>query len=70
MPLDYCLWTEIERRMLEANISGTETKAQYVARLRQTALRLPKGLVKKAVGQMRDRIHETFASKGKHISMD
>ena len=70
MPLDYCLWSEIERRMLDADISGTETKAQYVARLRQTALRLPRGLVRKAVDQMQGRIEETFSCKGKHISMD
>ena len=70
MPLDYSIWAEIERRMLDADVKGTETKAQYLARLRKTALGLPKPLVRKVVLQMKERIQATVASKGKHIAMD
>lgn len=51
-------------------VTGTETQKQYLARLRRTALTLPRAMVKKALNQMRDRILATVASKGKHIAMD
>ena len=70
MPLDYCLWSEIERRMLEADVKGTESKVQYVERLRRTAMTLPKSLVRNAIGKLHGRIQQTFDSKGKHIKMD
>ena len=56
--------------MLDADVKGTETKAQYLARLRKTALGLPKPLVRKVVLQMKERIQATVASEGKHIAMD
>ena len=71
MPLDFCLWNEIERRMIEDDdVEGTETKEQYFARLRHVALTLPRDLVKRCLLQMRERIVGTVASKGKHIAMD
>ena len=70
MPLDYAIWAEIERRMLEHDVKGDETKAQYTDRLRKTAMTLPKVFVRKCVAQMKARIAQTVASKGKHIAMD
>ena len=70
MPLDYALWSEIERRMLDAKIVGVETKRQYLARLRRTALGLPKSYIKKVLAQMKPRIQATVQMKGRHISMD
>ena len=70
MPLDYAIWSEIDRRMCSAKISGEETKAQHIARLRRTALSLPKKYVKKVLAQMKPRIQATVHAKGKHIAMD
>ena len=40
-PLDYCVWAEINRRMRKQesswSASKTESRAQYVCRLRRTA---------------------------------
>ena len=66
MPLDYCLWSEIEKRVLAKPISRDETNEQYLQRLRQTALGLPKALVKKTVLRMKKNIEATFQSKGDH----
>ena len=71
MPLDYCLWAEIEARMLAQDaVAGTETRDQYLARLRRTALTLPRDFVKKALLDMKARIEATAASKGKHVPKD
>ena len=67
MPLDYSLWEEIERRMHDANVSGTENKQRYFDRLRRTALSLPKATVSKAVQKMKGQIQQTVDNKGKHI---
>jgi hypothetical protein len=70
MPLDYSLWAEIEKRMLAMTVNGTESKENWIKRLRQTALSLPRSYVKSTIAQMKDRIEATAASKGKHIKMD
>ena len=69
MPLDYCLWEEIERRMFETVVKGTETKERWLLRLRKTALSLPRPLVKRTILQMKKRIAATYDSKGGHIKM-
>eukprot|EP00973_Karenia_brevis_P013022 1767985-Karenia_brevis.AAC.1 len=60
--LDFCLWAEINRclRKQEAAFpnSKKETMAQFTARLRRTALRLPEPLVTKAVISMKRRVKE------------
>ncbi len=71
MPLDYCLWDDIERRMLEdTSVNGFESRQQFSARLRRTALRLPRALVRSAIAKMKSNIAETKAAKGKHIKSD
>ena len=70
MPLDYSLWAEIERRMYEADVKGTESKERYFDRLRCTALGLPKSLVSKAVLKVKGQIQQTIDNKGKHILRD
>ena len=68
--MDYAIWSEIDRRMCSAKISGEETKAQLIARLRRTALSLPNKYVKKVLAQMKPRIQTFVHTKGKHIAMD
>ena len=45
-PLDYSIWSEINRRMLRSAPAKVESVTAYKARLRQTALRLPKAFVR------------------------
>ena len=69
MPLDFCLWAEIEKRMLENDdIVGTETKEEYFARLRRVALTLPRDLVRRCLLRVKGRIEGTAANKGRHIA--
>ena len=70
MPLDYSLWDEIEGRVLAQVGYEDETKESYAARLRRTALRLPKTLVRSVVGRMKQNIKETVASRGAHTQLD
>ena len=70
MPLDFCLWDEIEARMLDGKSSATESRAAYKARLRRTAMRLPKQLVKNCLSKMKSNILATQAAKGKSTKLD
>ena len=69
-PLDFSLWSEIERRVLDRAPKKVETVAAYKARLRRAALDLPKGLVMKAVGSMPKKIKEVRDAKGGSIKSD
>ena len=69
-PLDFSLWDEIERRVLQRAPKKVETVAEYKARLRRTALALPKELVTKAVGSMPKKIKEVRDAKGGSIKSD
>ena len=69
-PLDYCIWHEIERRMVENNPKSVETVVECKKRLRATALRLPKALVVKAVRAMPSRMRAVARGKGYNIAED
>ena len=69
MPLDYCLWTQIEQRVLAKTV-GDESFKSYRLRLLRTAQALPKRLVTNALLDMRPRIRQTLDSKGAHIKKD
>ena len=66
--LDYCLWSEINKRLRQQEKSfrksKQETKKDFKHRLKQTALRLPDNLVKAAVGSMRRRCAKIVELKG------
>ena len=66
MPLDYCLWDEIEGRVLHKKANADETQSTFEARLRRTALRLPQQLMKSCLGKMKETIDSIVASAGKH----
>ena len=69
--LDYRLWADITRRMRgqEARClkSKKETRAEYKARLRRTALRTSTAFVKSAVKDMARRCKLLVKAKGWHI---
>jgi hypothetical protein len=68
---DYMLWSEINARMRKAEAKWDkgwrETRAQYIARLRKTAMRLPKALIRKSIGDMRRRCARLFDARGNHF---
>ena len=65
MPLDFCLWDDIEDRML-ANSNKKETQDEYVARLRRTALFTSASVIDNCLGKIKANIDETVASGGKN----
>jgi len=70
-PLDYCIWENIETRMLKGGPKkGRETVEQYKARLRQTAMKTSRVLIKKAILNMNARIMAVYKAQGGNIDMD
>ena len=67
-PLDYFLWSEVNRRM--ALKDKLESKLAYMARLRRTAMSIEPPLIKKAIAQMKDRAQAICDNKGGDISLD
>ncbi len=70
MHLDFCLWSQIEKRLYETAPSGDETEEAFLKRLRSIALRLPRQLVRSCLLSMRKRINMTAEAEGAHISID
>ena len=72
--LDYRLWSEINRRMRSQEKSFSkgrrETQAQYMSRLRDTAMALPETYVTKAVQDMHRRVRAVKASEGGYMKYD
>ena len=72
--LDYRLWSEINRRMRRQETSFSrsrrETKEQYLLRLRNTAMALPRTYVTKAVEEMHRRVRDIKGSEGGYIKND
>ena len=68
---DYAVWTEVERRMRrqEQKFSSgkRESRADFMERLRRTALRLPARFINESIMGMRLRCQRLLAAKGGHI---
>ena len=68
---DYALWSEINRRMRAAEAKWpagkTESRKQYLSRLRRTALALPKSFVDASIGGMRRRCKRLHGAGGGHF---
>lgn len=66
--MDYAVWPEINKRMRrqEKRWSSTkrETRAQYLARLKRTAMRLPASFVDRSIEDMRRRCQRCFDADG------
>lgn len=71
MPLSYSIWQEIGCRLWdEKAVSGVESRASVLKRLRTIALKLPRAYVRKTIGSMKSHIEQTRAAKGKQIRAD
>jgi hypothetical protein len=69
-PMDYFLWQEVEKRMAKNAPKRLESVQAFKARLRRTALAIPEAVVRKGVSNMKDRVKNCFANRGKHIAWD
>ncbi len=67
-PMDFAIWPEINKRMRnqEKNWPGSkrETRANYLKRLRRTAMRLPARLIDKTIRDMKRRCQKVYDAKG------
>ena len=70
MPLDFSLWAEIQDRLYRQEVLGNETKKAFLARLRRTAMSLPKSMVERVLAKIPKNIDATVQAKGKHIDVD
>eukprot|EP00439_Symbiodinium_sp_Y106_P061416 s2926_g9.t1 len=70
-PMDYSVWSEINRRLRKQErkfpCNKRETRAEYLSRLRRTARNLPSSFIKKAVGDMSRRCQLLLAAKGRYF---
>lgn len=70
-PMDYSVWSEINRRLRKQEAkfprNKRETRAEYLSRLRRTARNLPSSFIKKAVGDMSRRCQLLLAAKGRYF---
>ena len=68
---DYALWHEVNRRMRLCEQKWakdkTETRKQYLARLRRTALRLPGAFARSSTANMKVRCQRLIEAKGHHF---
>ena len=70
-PLDFSVWSEINRRTRKQESTWpagkTETRREYLRRLKRTALVLPEDYIRKVVGDTRGRCRLIVKAKGGHI---
>lgn len=69
-PLDFGLWQNIEKRMLDTAPKGRETAAAYKKRLRRTALSTPTTLLRSMLESIRDRAKAVYEANGGDIVRD
>jgi hypothetical protein len=69
-PLDYFLWSEVERRMASQTVRKNESLEAYKSRLKRTAMSIPSSLIKQAVGKMKPKAAEIVAAAGGRIQSD
>ena len=69
-PLDFAVWKDVERRILEKKRKGDETRASYISRLRRTAQHTRPAFLRKAVMSMKEKIKEVVEAKGAPIASD
>ena len=70
MPLDFALWEHIRIAMERTDPTGNESALAFKKRLRRTALRTPKAVVRKMVDAMLPRAKAIYDANGGHIAFD
>ena len=69
-PLDYFLWSEVERRMAKHKTKPKKSMAAFKQRLRRTALAIPSPVIRKAVAGMKKRAKAIYDANSHDIAMD
>ena len=69
-PLDFYVWSEIERRMQASRITRVESPAECKARLRRVVRALPREALQKAVQAIYKRAQAVVDAKGGHVRVD
>ena len=69
-PMDYFVWNEINTKMLKSRVKGFESIKKYKARLRRTAMSLPRETVLKAVASLKKRAQAVYDAQGGDIARD
>jgi hypothetical protein len=68
---DYALWKQVNRKMRKQEKkypkSWRETRAQYIARLRRSAMNLPQSFIDNSIGDMVRRCQRLYKAKGGHF---
>ena len=64
MPLDYSIWARIAKQLMDEAPQGTETKKQFLARLRRIATSLPKSYIKSVIAKMRPNLKALVEARG------
>ena len=68
---DYALWKQVNRKMRKQEQkypkSRRETRAQYIARLRRSAMNLPQSFIDNPIGDMVRRCQRLYNAKGGHF---
>ena len=70
MPLDYKIWDEIDKLVLQTAPAGNETKEAFLLRLQQCAKTLPRGMVKSAIARFKDNLQAIVDARGYHPKND
>ena len=70
MPLDYTIWTEIERSLDKSAPAGVESKAAFLNRLEQCAKKLPRAYIVAALAKMKPNIQGVIDARGFHAKND
>ncbi len=68
---DYALWSQINRQMRAAEakwpVGRRETRKQFLARLRRTAMGLTPGFINSSIASMRRRCRLLYEAQGRHF---
>ena len=70
MPLDYAVWTAIEKSMDDTAPVGKESKEEFLKRLELCARTLPRGFVRKVIARMKGNIQGIIEARGYHAKDD
>ena len=69
-PLDFFVWSEVERRALSGRASGVVSAKAYRARLRRIATALPRGAIERALASIPKRAKAIVDAKGGYVPFD
>jgi len=70
MPLDYAIWAQICDKLYDTAPQKTESKKEFITRLKGCAKKVTKGFVRKTIAKMKQKIADIRKNRGYHIKSD